>query len=452
MSRFQPIPYSCLIQGQRLTLLGAIALLGSTPFYAANAQEARPDELPHVTVDARQPGVIKDKGRTAGYVERASNPIDADAVMLEPIIVMGQRQRGIDPVNGVAARVTSTATKTDTPLIEVPQAISVIPRAQLDLQGAKSVSDGLLYTPGVFADTRIGGVLESVFMRGFGEFASGATNPQFLDGLPLAKGGSWAAQVIDPFALERIEVLRGPASVLYGQASPGGIVNMVGKRPTDEPFREVTLTTGNRNRAEAAFDFSGPLTKEGDWAYRFSGLGRRADEQAAYSKQQRILLAPTIAWKPDEDTSLTLFGFYQNDPNNNFAGWLPAQGTVLQNSAGQIPRNFFAGEPGFETYDRQQYMLGYAVEHRFDDTWTVRQNLRYAHVDTTFKGVAGNFVFPFGGTSSQLNRAASWSDEAIDGLSIDNQVEAKFDTGPLQHTLLLGLAHQGSWAIARQSG
>ncbi|OLP60598.1 TonB-dependent receptor [Xaviernesmea oryzae] len=383
---------------------------------------------------------------------RARHPGAEEATVLPTITATDRPEHGPDPVEGVAAHVTVTATKTDTPLIDVPQAISVVPRAQLDQQGVKSVADSLRYTPGVFADTRIGGVLESVFLRGFGGFAAGATNPQFLDGLPLAKGDGWAAQVIDPYALERVEVLRGPASVLYGQASPGGIVNMVSKRPTDEPFHEVTLTTGNRDRAEAAFDLGGPITKDGEWSYRFSGLGRRVDEQADFSKQQRVLLAPTLAWAPDADTSLTVFGFYQNDPHNNFAGWLPANGTLFPNPAGRIPRSFFPGEPDFDSYDRQQTMIGYAFEHRFDETWTLRQNLRYADVDTSFEGVAGNFVFPFGATSSQLNRAASWSDESLDGLSIDNQAEARFDTGALRHTVLLGLSYQGSWADTLASG
>ncbi len=227
---------------------------------------------------------------------------------------------------------------------------------------------------------------------------------------------------------------------------------MVSKRPTGTSFGEVTFATGNRNRAEAAFDVGGPITQDGAWSYRPSGLGRRADEQVDFSKQQRLLLAQTLAWRPDEDTSLTLFGFRQDDPDNNFAGWLPAQGTVLPNPTGRIRRSVFPGEPGFDSYDRQQSMLGYAFEHRFGETWTLRQNLRYAHVDTTFKGVAGNFVFPFGTTTSQLNRAASWSNEALDGLSLDNQAEAGIETGPLRHTVLLGLSYQGSWADTVASG
>lgn len=363
--------------------------------------------------------------------------------------MLGHPEHESDPDGTIAPRSAVTGTRTETPIVAVPQAISVIPRRQLDEQAVKSVGDGLRYTPGVYADSRIGGVLESVFLRGFGGFAAGATNPQLLDGLPLAKGGGWAAQVIDPYALDRIEVLRGPASVLFGQASPGGVVDMVGKRPTGQPYHEILLTTGNRNRAEAAFDSGGPLGT--NWGYRLTGLGRRVDEQADHSRQQRLLLAPTLVWTPDAATRLTLTGFYQNDPDNNFAGWLPAAGTLLPGPAGAIRRSFFAGEPGFDRYDRQQYMLGYALEHRFSDAWTLRQSARYAHIDTRFEGVAVNFIFPFA-TATRLNRAASWSDEAVDALAFDQQIETRFATGPLRHTLLIGIAYQGSWADTRASG
>ncbi|USI75225.1 TonB-dependent siderophore receptor [Sphingomonas morindae] len=384
-----------------------------------------------------------------GSVARAQ---DDDPAVRSMIIVTGTLPPDAERTDGVVARKTSTGTKTATPITQVPQAISVITRAQLDQQAVRSVGDGLRYSPGVFADSRVGGVLESVFLRGFGGFAAAATSPQFVDGLPLLKGGNWATQVIDPWPLERIEVLRGPASILYGQASPGGIVNMVSKRPDDGASREITLTTGNRNRAELAFDLGGRLTQDGTWAYRLNGLARRADTQADFSKEQRIVLAPTLSWAPDARTSLTLFGFYQSDPANNFAGWLPAQGTALPNPAGRIPRSFFLGQPNFDGYDRQQYMLGYAFEHRFGEVWRLRQNLRYAHVDAHFEGVAGDYFAPFGATNSILARSASWSREHVDGMSLDNQAQASFGSGPLQHTLLIGLAYQGSTASTAASG
>lgn len=374
----------------------------------------------------------------------AQDSTDPNAIELEPITVEGTRETGTSPVPGVVAHVTATGSKTDTPIIEIPQAISVITRDQMDQQEVTSVGESLRYTPGVFADSRPGALFDSVFLRGFGGFATSAINPQMLNGLPLLAGSGWATQTIDPFALERVEVLRGPASVLYGQASPGGIVNMISKRPTEEPYHEIGVQVGNRDRLQSTFDFSGPLTTDRTWSYRLTGLASRADTEVDFSKEQRLLLAPTLTWRPDADTNLTVFGYYQNDPDNNFQGWLPAHGTVLPNASGKIPRSFYIGEPNYDGYDRRQFMVGYNFEHRFNEAWTVRQNVRYAHVEATMEGVSGNFLFPFGIAPSELNRMSGWGDETLDGVSLDNQVQYRTSTGPLDHTFLAGLSYQQS--------
>lgn len=399
----------------------------------------------------RRKGPRPYRGDASAGVSAAQPPAaEPFSTILDPIVV--QEERGTGPVPGIVADITATASKTDTPIVEIPQAVSVVGRAQMDQQNALSVGDSLRYTPGVYADSRLGGVLESVFLRGFGGVGVAATSPQFYNGLPLMTGSGAAAQVVDPWTLERVEVLRGPASVLYGVATPGGIVNLIGKEPTETPYREIGIETGNRDRAQATFDFAGPVIEDGEWSYRLTGLARRADTQIAFSKEQRVVLAPTLSWKPDDDTSLTVFGYYQNDPDNNFAGWLPANGTALPNPAGRIPRDFFLGEPSFDEYSRQQYMLGYRFEHRFDDAWAVRQNVRYTRVDAKLKGLVGNFMAPFGATSSSLNRLATWSDETLDGVAFDNQVEYQVDTGPLRHTLLGGLSYQRSVDANKGSG
>ncbi|WP_232431093.1 TonB-dependent siderophore receptor [Burkholderia ubonensis] len=382
----------------------------------------------------------------------AQNAADAaDPQVLKPIAVDGRRETGVGPVHGVAADVSRAGTKTDTPIVEVPQGLSVVTREQMDRQDVHSVGDSLRYTPGAYADSRVGGVLESVFLRGFGGFAAAAINPQMLDGLPLPKGVTWAASVVDPWTLERVDVLRGPASVLYGQASPGGIVDMVSKRPTREPQRLVAVQSGNRDRAQVAFDFSGPLTQDGRLAYRIDGLARRADEQIDHSKQQRIVVAPSLTWRPDADTSFTLLSAYQRDPHNNFAGWLPALGTLRPSPTGQIPTHFFAGLPDFDTYDRKQAMIGYAFEHRFNAAWKVRQNLRYTHLDVDFQGAAVNFVAPFA-APGVLNRSLSWSREHVNHVALDNQAEVRFQTGPVEHSVLAGLSYEHAVATMSASG
>jgi iron complex outermembrane receptor protein len=170
-----------------LLCAATLTLLAASPAGPACAQATLSGDLPPgLDAATPPPSGLAPKSRAARHAAPAPSEGDAASIDLAAITVAGRRQRGTDPVEGVAARVTATGTKTDTPLIEVPQAISVVPRTQLDRQGARSVGDSLRFTPGIFADTRVGGVLESVFLRGFG---ASATNPQVLDGLPLAKGG-----------------------------------------------------------------------------------------------------------------------------------------------------------------------------------------------------------------------------------------------------------------------
>ena len=361
-------------------------------------------------------------------------------VTLAPITVRSDQDTATSPVDGVVASISRTATKTDTPIEAIPQSISVVTRDEMDQQNVHSVGDSLRYTPGVFADSRLGGVLDSVFLRGFGGFATAATSPQLLDGLPLPMGNAWAVSTIDPSVLDRVEVLRGPASVLYGQASPGGTINLESKLPSTEPYHNITVEGGDRRHAQASFDFSGPVTDDHRVTYRLNGLVTRQDEQIDYSKQQRIVLAPTLQWKPNDQTRITVYAFYQNDPNNHYAGWLPATGTLWNSDAGKISTHFFSGDPDYDNYSRRQYMLGFAAEHRFNDTWRVRQNVRLTHIEADFKGVAVDFTNPFDGVPGDLNRYASWSREQLNNVALDNQAEARFKTGALSHTLLFGLA------------
>ena len=170
-----------------------------------------------------------------------------------PSAQSSSQETGTSPVRGFVAGVTGTATKTDTPILETPQSISVVTRDQMDQQAAQSVKEALLYTAGVAADTRTAfGGYDIMYSRGF-------ILDKYLDGLKYLGGLAYTAPQMELYGLERLEVLRGPASMLYGASSLGGILNAISKRPTDDPFREVEFTFGNRNRMQAAFDVGGPL-------------------------------------------------------------------------------------------------------------------------------------------------------------------------------------------------
>lgn len=332
------------------------------------------------------------------------------------------------PVNGYVAKQTATGTKTDTAIAKVPQSISVVPRDQIEDQKAGSVAEALRYTPGVFTDYRgASNLKDEMFVRGFYYV------PRYLDGLYLAGDASYAK--IDPYLLERIELLSGPSSVLYGQGNPGGIVNMVSKRPTDEPYHEVQLTFGNMDQIGLAFDFSDRVAGSKELSYRIAGTGFDRDLQEDFTKQRTFAIAPSLTWKPDKDTKLTLLGGYQNDPEMGYRNFLEAAGTLLPIAGyGYIPRSFNVSDPSFEKSEREQYWAGYEFEHAFTDALTVRQNLRYHHVDHL-----QNLLVEWAISGTSIARRARGGPESWDTFGVDNQVQAKVETGIARHTILAGL-------------
>lgn len=365
-------------------------------------------------------------------VERATVGGGGDVTVLGPVTVDATTEAG-GVVRGYVAKQSTAGTKSGTPIIETPQAISVVTRDQMDAQAIQNVPQALRYTAGVASEPR--GASQSGYEKWL--YARGFALDEYLDGLKLLSGEFGAPQV-DPFFLERLEVLHGPASVLYGQASPGGLANLVSKRPTDTPYHAVTAEVGNNSRYQGSFDLSGPVDKEGRLLYRLSGFGRTADTQVDHTKEQRLAIAPSVTWKPTDKTTLTVLGSYQYDPKAGFEGYVPARGSVLPNPAGEISTSFFSGDPSYDRFFRRQYSIGYLFEHRFDETWTVRQNARYNHVDAKQEGVWPLFL-----TDNRTLRRYSFRDsEHNDAVSLDNQVEAKFTTGPAKHTVVVGVDYQ----------
>ncbi|AWB07532.1 TonB-dependent siderophore receptor (plasmid) [Azospirillum humicireducens] len=364
-------------------------------------------------------------------------------VVLDPVTVQGTRERATGPVVGYVARQSATATKTDTPILETPQSVAVVTRDQMDAQAAQNLADALNYTSGVTTgrngeSSSFGG--DGISVRGFGgDGTTGVSFNEYLDGLRL-KGSGYLTSGIDPYLFERVEVLKGPASVLFGQASPGGLVNMVTKQPSPDAKHEILLQTGSNGRKQAALDVGGDVTGDGRLSYRFAGVGLDTETQTDFTERRRLAAAPSVTWKPTDDTSLTLIGLYQRD---NFDGsplnFLPAQGTLLYNPNGKLPTSFFMGDPNFNEWDRKTMSIGYRFEHRFDEHWTVRQNARYLHNDLSYKGL---YAAGLQADLRTMRRSAFSLTERADDLTIDNQIQATFDTGPLRHTVLAGVDHQ----------
>lgn len=381
----------------------------------------------------------------------AASPAAREIPRLPTVTVNGapDAQTATGPVPGYVARRSATATKTDTPLQETPQSISVVTSDFINASGALRLKDALAYTPGINvspwgADSRF----DWTIIRGF----DAQTPGYYLDGLPLRNNNGWAVWQTENYGTERIEVLRGPSSVLYGQTGPGGMVNVVSKRPTGEPLRELQVQVGNRGRRQVGGDFAGALDAQGTLQYRVTGMLREAELQASGLPNDRVYLAPSLTWKPSADTSLTVLAHYLRIRDGSSYGSFPEVGTLLPNPNGKFSPGTYVGEPGFDHFHQDQWMLGYLFEHRLNDTWTLRQNARYGAIKVDYRQVYNQSDFAIVNLADpldpvnfrQLNRFPFGSKERARLLTIDNQAQAKVRLGEWRHTFLAGLDYQGS--------
>lgn len=352
-------------------------------------------------------------------------------------------------LNGKVAKRSSTGTKTDTPIIETPQSISVITRDEMDERNVRDIGDAVAYISGVTTGstgetTLFGG--NNIRVRGFGgNGTAGASFNEYMDGLKL-QSSDYVSANLDPWLFERIEVLKGPASVLFGQTQPGGIVNMISKRPNADMVNKIRIGTGNFDGASAAFDIGGELNE--GLLFRIAGLGLDGDTQQDYSDRKRQLLAPSLRWA-NETTDITILANYQRDDiNASILSVVPRAG-VFSNPNGRVPLNFRVGDPGFEFWDRESWSLGYLFSHRFNDALTFRQNLRFTNNKQDSRWIYRSTI---AANQRTLNRSTFKSEEDSDNLAIDNQLEWKFTTGSIKHSLLTGVDYQKFSDNARSAG
>ncbi|WP_333609840.1 ferrichrome porin FhuA [Pantoea piersonii] len=371
--------------------------------------------------------------------------VSASALAEETLVVSSDaasaaaQESAWGPAPTIAARQSATGTKTDTPIEKNPQSVSVVTREEMEKRQVTSVKEAFNYTPGVLTGNRGSSqVIDALSIRGFSE----TNTNQYLDGLKL-QGDNYSEFAIDPYFLERAELLRGPVSVLYGKSNPGGVVALVSKRPTQETLREVQFQMGSDNLFSTGFDFGGSLDDDGVYSYRLTGLARSADAQQERNKEKRYTIAPSFSWRPDENTRFDLLTYFQNEPETGYYGWLPRQGTVVpirraDGSEYKLPTNFDEGEES-NKISRNTKMVGYNFEHSFNETWTVRQNLRYADLRTDYRSIYGN---GFDAATQSITRGSAVSEEELNQFAVDTQAQAKFATGALDHTLLLGVDFQ----------
>ncbi len=370
---------------------------------------------------------------TGSYVLRAVSG-EQGSVVLAPVSVtaalLGESAWG--EVDGYLAHRSATATKTDLPLTETPLSVSVVSRAQIVDTGAASLDSALNYAAGVRT------FLWGNSTRLDGPEVRGAEPSVYLDGLNESIG-YWTSTVrAEPYMLERIEVLRGPASMLYGQGSSAGIVNQVSKRPLPEQQAEVGIRFGSHDLAQIQADATGALNDSGTLLYRVVALGRDSETQVDYLDDDRQLLAPSLTWRPSEDTEWTFRLRWQKDrAGGDSGGVYPWEGTVLSNPNGRIPSDRFTGEPQADNFNADHLAFGWAFEHRFDSDWLFRQNLRVIDNDVDYAAIDASAPY-IDAEQRVLERYGYFWQQDTRLMLADQNLEGIVKTGALEHRVLVG--------------
>jgi len=337
----------------------------------------------------------------------------------------------------VTATRATTATKTDTAIIDTPQAIGVVTAEQIASRGAIGLQEALRYSAGVRTEPN-----GSDFRFDYVTARGGFNAERYVDGMRTPDSSFTPRTEI--YNLERVEVLRGPSSVLYGQGAAGGIINSITKRPDFATRGEVAIEYGSFDRKQIEGDITGALNADGTIAARLVGVYRDAGNQVDFGKDNRIMLAPSLRFRPDDRTDLMLEGLYQRDRAASIASFLPLAATLLAPPGRELRWGAYLGEPSHNFYNSEQASGTLLLTHRFADAITYTGAVRYSH-STAHNGdiepsVWGGLVNPFLDADNRiLGRYRYDSRGSANMVTTDNNLRFDFATGPLSHKLLIGV-------------
>jgi len=397
-----------------------------------------------MTVDAALGTLLSGSGYTWRYTDGGTITIEqlatsgenvTDAVRVEANSV---DEKADGPVPGYIATKSLAATKTATPILETSQSITVVTRDQMEDQGSQTIMQAMRYTPGAFTG-QVGASnrYDYVILRGL---VDRSIDNIYLDGLKtMSDDSTYSSMQVDPYFVERADVVKGPASVLYGRSSPGGLVALSSKKPQFEQQGEVELSYGNRNQRGVGFDLTGPLDEAGKLAYRLVGKADAADTQFEGAEEERYAISPSLTANFTDDTRVTLMAYLQKDPEGGTHNGVPSEGTLFPRNGKYISTGFFDGDPSLEAFERTQNMVGYQFEHDFDETFTARQNFRFLDADVHIDQI---YQTGWVGSTDELKRSYGGGDETMRAYAVDNQLQADFATADIDHTVLMGFDYQ----------
>ncbi|MCO8165202.1 TonB-dependent siderophore receptor [Pseudomonas sp. 21LCFQ010] len=360
------------------------------------------------------------------------------AVQLAPIDIAAasHAQNAWGPAYSRVATHSASATKTDTPLLETPQSVSIITREEMTARQHTSLADVLNYTPGVIAQPNgYSRVADDYRMRGFD--IGPRTGSVLRDGMKMQSTQFEGGQ--EPYGLERVEVLKGASSVLYGQLAPGGLVNTVSKRPTLTPLHELNLEYGNHQRMQLSTDHAGALDEQGRLSYRLTALSRDSGTQYSAIDDDKHYIAPALTWQISDDSRLTLLASQQRT-RTTLTPPMRYDLTVYSRTPGyKVPYDLFAGEPDYDRYDGNLHTAGYLFEHRVNEHLQLRQAVRYFESRADYDYITLNTSRVSGANLSQLSRSYNSREDIATGWTSDNSLQLDLEHGRWQHTVLAGV-------------
>lgn len=326
----------------------------------------------------------------------------------------------------------NTAMKLAVPISETPRAVSVVTEKQIEERGAQKIDQALRYSSGILA-TPYGpdNKAEWVTIRGFSD------QSRFQNGLATLNEDGFYGQQIEPFGVERIEVLKGPASVLYGQNPPGGLVNVITKRPTRLPQGKVELEYGSNDYRHLVVDSAGPLNDDGSVLYRVVALARDTSGEMDFSKSKRLYLAPSVTFL-GEDTELTVLASYMETKSDTTNGFKLPYGTLHGTPFGKVGYKTSLGEPGMNRHDTRQFSLGYEFTHHLNDTWTFHQNVNYTYLNLDLRNAYAIAMVD----ERHASRGLTYRDGFAQNWATDNRLVGEWQWEDIENTLLLGFDYR----------
>jgi iron complex outermembrane receptor protein len=341
-------------------------------------------------------------------------------------------------VTGLRENQAGTGTKTDTPLMETAQSITVIDNDELTRRNALSINQALGYVAGV-ANNQRGAMVtryDQVVVRGF-------TPALFLDGMRLI-AGPYSTPQIDFNRVDHIDILKGPASVLYGNAGPGGLVNLTSKMPQAGAFGRFEAQIGNYDSFRLVGDVNTPLDSQGRFLARIVGGWQKADGLTNFTTAERYHVSPMLTFAPDPATSLTIIATYQHAPSGGGYSGVPAYGTVIDIGLPSLPRDINTGDPNYERYNHKARSVAAFFRRDLSDALTFRSSARYQNNTLSYRQMYVAGFVTQGGNSNYdiITRGGGGADEDFDTLTLDNSLNAKFATGPIEHNILAGIDYQ----------